>query len=139
MSRACLGFSRFVLIAALACSCSDDVTVAPSSTAASSTGGPSCTDTRGTLSGDVWLFAPPGDPNSQPASKALVQLRQMAGETPLTAMADDQGHYEVELPAGDWIVSGEDGTGCFTLMSQTVHLEACGTTTLDLVLEECTG
>jgi len=122
----------------LLCGCSDDVSTAPSS-ASSSTGGPACTDTHGTLAGNVYLGALPGDPNSSPAPKALIQLSQTPGETPLTAMADDQGHYEVPLAAGDWSVGGDDATGCTTSMLSSAHVEACDTTTLDLVLDVCTG
>ena len=117
--------------------CSDDVTTASSQSASSSTGEPACTDTHGTLAGSVYDGAPPGEPNSSPAPKALIHLSQMVGETPLTAMADDQGHYEVPLEAGDWMVGGDDGTGCKTTKDVSAHLEACQTTTVDLVLDVC--
>ena len=97
-----------------------------------------CPTTTGTLSGTVTLFALTGDPNSLSAPKALVDLRKIPGDPPLLAMADDTGHYEVDLDEGAWIVGGESADGfCTTMMPKTVTVEACKLTTADVVLESC--
>jgi len=108
------------------------------SASGSSTGGGACTLTTGELHGTVTLFEPPGGPNSLPAPGALLDLRQKPDDVPTHAMADAQANYSVELPAGSWIVGGENADGtCKTFMPKTVSLEACGSTQLDVVLEVC--
>ena len=100
--------------------------------------GPGCPTTTGTLSGTVTLFALTGDPGSSPAPKALIDLRKSPGDPPLQAMADETGHYEVDLAEGAWIVGGESADGfCSTMMPKTVTVEACKLTAADVVLESC--
>jgi hypothetical protein len=101
-------------------------------------GGGPCTDTTGLLRGAVSLFEPPGGPNAVPAPGALLDLRQKPDDVPLHAMAGDDASYEVELPAGAWIVGGESAdTYCTTFEPETVTVVACATTEHDLVLEAC--
>jgi hypothetical protein len=112
---------------------------AASSTAMSSTAsGAGCPTTAGTLSGTVTLVALTGDPSSSPAPKALIDLRKNPSDPSLQAMADDAGHYSVDLAEGTWIVGGTSADGfCTTMMPKTVIVEACKPTTADVVLESC--
>ena len=104
----------------------------------SSSSGAPCTKTTGDLHGAVAIGAAPGPPNSQPAPLALVQLRQMPGDSPILAMADDHGSYSVELAAGSWIVGGESADGyCQASMMQTVEVIACASAEITVVLDEC--
>ena len=102
-------------------------------------GGSTCNGTRGFLAGDVYLTAEPGQPGSAPAPGALIALRKSQTDPPLYGMADEQGHYTLEIPPGDWLVSGDDGTGCTTDEPKAVTVEACGTSELDLVIDLCFG
>jgi hypothetical protein len=107
-------------------------------TTTSASTGPGCTQTTGTLEGAVTLFEPAGGPNSVSSPRALIQLRRAPTDTPLLAMADDQGLYSVDLAEGAWIVGGESEDGyCTTFQPQTVTITLCETTTVDVVLEAC--
>jgi hypothetical protein len=101
-------------------------------------GGAACTSTKGELHGTVSLFAPPGEPDSQPSPGALLDLRQKPEDVPLHVPADDSAAYTVELTAGDWIVGGDNADmTCKTFMPKTVTVVACESTALDVVLEAC--
>jgi hypothetical protein len=102
-------------------------------------GGSQCNGTRGTLTGDAYLWSAPGEPDSQPAPGALIALRKSPEDIPLYGMADEQGHYELEIPPGDWLVTGDDGTGCTTDQPKAVTVEPCGFSELDIVIDLCFG
>lgn len=102
-------------------------------------GGSECNGARGILTGNAYLWSAPGQPDSTPAPGALIALRKSPEDTPLYGMADDQGHYELEIPPGDWLVTGDDGTGCTTDQPKAVTVEPCGISELDIVIDLCFG
>lgn len=108
------------------------------SATSSTTSGPSCPSINGTLAGTVTLFAAEGDPSSLAAPKALIELRRSKGDTPLQAMADESGHFTVDIESGAWIVGGTSAdTYCTTMTPRTFTVEACKLTTADVILEAC--
>jgi len=112
---------------------------ASAASAASGAGGSTCNGTRGTLTGDVYLNAAPGQPSSMPAGGALIALRRAPDDIPLYGKADDQGHYNLEIPPGDWLVTGEESSGCTTNEPMAVTVDPCGVHELDLVIDLCFG
>lgn len=127
-------FTRMLAVSALAlAACGDDVTNSASSTTTTT----DCGATTGTLEGHVYRYALPGDPASSPAGAGIVYLRRAASDTPLQAMADGSGAYQVELDAGSWLVGGEH-QNCSSSSDVTAPVAACATTTLDVVLDACT-
>jgi hypothetical protein len=108
------------------------------SAASSAAAGPSCETANGTLTGTVTLFAAEGDPSSLAAPKALIELRRSKGDVPIQAMADEGGHFTVDINDGAWIVGGTSADGfCTTMMPKTFTVEACKSTTADVILEAC--
>lgn len=116
-----------------------DPSSSSSASATSGAGGSMCNGTRGTLTGNVYLNDAPGQPSSTPAGGAMIALRRSPDDIPLYGKADDQGHYDVEIPPGDWLVSGEDATGCTTDEPTAVTVDPCGAHEVDLVIDLCFG
>ena len=116
------------VLVVLLVACGGDVE--PNVTATAGSGGQSCQSTQGSLDGDIFQMGA-----DEPQAGALALLRQMADDTPLQVQADANGHYQVMLEAGAWLVDGEDGPYCATTASTPVTVEACGEHTIDLQLE----
>jgi hypothetical protein len=96
------------------------------SAVSSAVAGPSCESINGTLAGTVTLFAAQGEPNSLAAPKALIELRRSKGDVPIQAMADESGHFTVDIADGAWIVGGTSADGfCTTFMPKTFTVEPC--------------
>ena len=93
----------------------------------------------GTLEGNIYYWAEPGKPDSEPAGNALVTLRKSQQDTPILGNSDDGGHFSITLEAGGWLVGGQDDGGCLSESLQMVTLAACGLEKLVLVLDLCAG
>ena len=105
-------------------------------------GSASCTSTKGTISGTVYRWSAPGNPDSEIAAGANIDFLLSPGgpdATLLHGQADQDGHYSVEIDAGTWILGGDDGGGCINTESVTVTLDPCGTEQADVVLDICSG
>lgn len=108
-----------------------------SSNGGGGSGGGACTSSQGTLEGTAYRFE--GPPNGEIAAGASVVILSAPGATPLYGETDEAGHFSIPLDAGEWIIGGEDTTGCQTYMPVTIQLDPCEVETLDLVLDICTG
>jgi len=89
--------------------------------------GPPCASTTGTLTGTLRI-------GNEPRGGAIAILSQV-GEIPLQVMANGEGVYSVELEAGSWSVTGEEGAYCTTTAPISTVVSACETTVVDLTLE----
>lgn len=136
LRRQCLA----VLVSAVLGGCADDVTVEASQDAEQKKAEETCNGTRGTISGSVFLFGTPPDPNAEVAGPEIeIVLGRTDGTDELRTRVDAEGRYEVLLEAGTWVIGGDDNYGCFPAEPIIVNLDACATVEQTVVLDVCIG
>ncbi len=135
MSRALLHALSVFALPLLAAACLSGEATGEDNNGA--TGLAPCTQTHGVLQGNLYMWALPGEPNSEQAANSFVTLRHDKQETPVLADSDDKGHFFIPLEAGTWLVGAQDNSGCQTMAEETVVLEACAEQTKDLLIEAC--
>jgi hypothetical protein len=96
---------------------------------------PQCETSVGFLTGAVYLWAPPGDPDSDVANNVDILLAR-DGVTYRTNTGVNGG-FDLQLEAGGWGVQPDDHTGCPNRPVELISIEPCETTELELVLELC--
>lgn len=132
------GFTGIVAAAALFAACSDDGHDGTGGGGDNTTSAPSCAASTGTLTGTAMIPGSAIGGMDQPADDATIILQPASG-TAIQARADAEGRFEVLLEAGDWTVSAEHPSQCFTMSPSSVTITACGTAEVTLVLDECFG
>lgn len=94
-----------------------------------------CGTNGGVLEGSVFYWGLPGDPDSVAADSVDVFLTN-GGPTYRTP-TNVNGMFSIAIIEGDWTVVADDQTGCLAENSETVTIERCETTTVELLIDVC--
>jgi hypothetical protein len=130
----------FLVLALLLFACTEEkepkTTMTTTSAATSGAGGGQpCTGTEGDVTGVVYLTEF-GMGGAQPAPDTEVSFLPATGE-PFVVRSDAEALYTARLPAGHYDLQGTPGKCVYPPLDVTI--EACETTTLDVMLELCVG
>ena len=119
--------------------CADEkepkTTMTTTSATSGAGGGQPCTGTEGDVTGVVWLTQF-GMGGAQPAPDTDIRFVPATG-TEFVVRSDAEAIYTARLPAGDYDVQGSPGNCVYPPLDVTI--EACETTTLDVMLDQCVG
>jgi hypothetical protein len=96
-----------------------------------------CTESTGTLQGVVYNSN--GNGYNTPSPGAVVTALDSEDE-PLIIGINLDAEFNTIIPVGTWIINGTNASGdCFTENDIIVEIEACSTTTAEIILAICFG